>query len=436
MRQRRVGLVLLCFGSMGIAAAQERAAIPSSLAKQYFAEAAALCKADNGRLWGASLCGAIMFVDPQSHAVVASEADASGKLQPCDGVFVGALPPDQGVANTAVEWAGTRWTQILWPLPEDAGKRRILMAHELFHRIQPQLHLPATQEGDNAHLDTVDGRVRMQLEWRALTRALQASDDAARRRAAIDALVFRAARYQEYPTAAAREQALETNEGIAEYTGVMLGAPSPDAQRMAAIDDLTAHAGDDTFVRSFAYATGPAYGELLDRYAPGWRTRLASGHSISEMLAVALAAPHWDDPVQVAHRRMSAYGGRALHGSEMRRDAAHQRVVATYRAQFIDGQVLVLPLRHMQVQFDPRTLQPLGADGTVYPTLHLSDDWGTLDATSGALIDSDWSRVVVTAPTSTSPTRLEGRGWAIGLKPGWGVSPAERSGDLVLQESH
>ena len=42
MRQRRVGLVLLCFGSMGIAAAQERAAISSSLAKQYFAEAAAL----------------------------------------------------------------------------------------------------------------------------------------------------------------------------------------------------------------------------------------------------------------------------------------------------------------------------------------------------------------------------------------------------------
>ena len=32
-----------------------------------------------------------------------------------------------------------------------------------------------------------------------------------------------------------------------------------------------------TLVRSFAYATGPALGLLLDRWAPGWQRRVASG---------------------------------------------------------------------------------------------------------------------------------------------------------------
>ena len=67
-----------------------------------------------------------MLVDPRSPAVVANVRDAAGVLAARDGVFVGRLPDDQNAANTAVEWSGTRWTQMLWPLPEEAGKRAIL----------------------------------------------------------------------------------------------------------------------------------------------------------------------------------------------------------------------------------------------------------------------------------------------------------------------
>ena len=49
--------------------------------------------------------------------------------------------------------------------------RREFMLHELFHRIQPDLGL-ITLSGQNAHLDTVEGRVWLRLEWRALARAL------------------------------------------------------------------------------------------------------------------------------------------------------------------------------------------------------------------------------------------------------------------------
>ena len=78
----------------------------------------------------------------------------------------------------------------------------------------------------------------------------------------------RAERYRLFPEAAAQEQALEFNEGLAEYTGVRVGNPTPAQQLQAALRDLSGHVEDRSFVRSFAYATGPAYGLLLDRYLP------------------------------------------------------------------------------------------------------------------------------------------------------------------------
>jgi hypothetical protein len=71
------------------------------------------------------------------------------------------------------------------------------------------------------------GDTTCNLEWRALSRALQASTDEERREAAADAVLFRAERYRLFPGAQAQEQALELNEGLAEYTGVRVGNPTP-----------------------------------------------------------------------------------------------------------------------------------------------------------------------------------------------------------------
>ena len=139
-------------------------------------------------------------------------------------VFTGYLPKDQNVANTATEWSGVHWTQLLWPLPDEQSKRDTLIAHELFHRVQDQLKLPNVTSGDNAQLDTVDGRYYLQLEWRALARALDAPIDADRRQAVKSAILFRAERHRLFPQAVQQERALELNEGLAEYTGVRVGS--------------------------------------------------------------------------------------------------------------------------------------------------------------------------------------------------------------------
>jgi hypothetical protein len=411
---------------------QAASAIPLETAKGYFAEAKSICEADHGQLWGVSLCGPLMFADPQSRFVVANQADARGVLKAEGGVFTGTLPSSQNIANTAMEWLGVYWTQVAWPLPEEKHARDTLMAHELFHRIQNQLRLPQLQGGDNRHLDTLDGRYYLQLEWRALARALQASQRGDCKTAIADALVFRNERYKLFPDAATEEHALELNEGLAEYTGVKLGNPTPAEQVKFAISDLTVHASDSTFVRSFAYATGPAYGLLLDQADPAWMRQIREGGTFASMLEASLGITLPVNLDEAARDRAAQYDGQALRAAETERETKRQQAIAKYKALFIDGPTLTLAFRHMNVQFDPRNLQPLGEAGTVYPNMRITDDWGILDASNGALMKADWSAVIVTAPSTTSGNLIKGDGWTLELKPGWKLTAGARQGDYVL----
>ena len=373
-----------------------------------------------------------MFVDPQSRFIVTNQADANGALEAKDGVFIGKLPSTQNVANTAVVWSGVHWTQMQWPLPEDKGARHTLIAHELFHRIQNQLKLPQLKGGDNGHMDSLNGRYYLQLEWRALTLALQATTEGARKAAAMDAMLFRAVRYELFPNAPVQEHALELNEGLAEYTGVKIGNPTVEEQTKAALRDLAIHTSDSTFVRSFAYATGPAYGLLLDIYAPDWRKLIMNGDRMDVLLQKALSFNLPANLQTAATERAQHYDGKILRASETEREAERQRIIASYRAKFIDGTVLILPLRHMNVQFDPRNLQPLGDVGTVYPSMRITDDWGILEAKNGALMKSDWSAVIVSAPVTITEQSIKGDGWTLELKPDWKIVPGVREGNFIL----
>lgn len=404
-------------------------------AQRYFETMQRQCTADHGKLWGVSLCGPVMFVDPVTRRVVANQADPKGALKSDHGVYVGVLPPDVLIANTSIEWEGVRWIQMLWPVAGDEASRRTLFAHEAFHRIQPQV-LPIVAGGDNVQLDTEQGRYTMLLEWRALAAALQASDDADRRARIADALLFRAERYRLFPKAAASENALERNEGVAEYTGVTVGNDTPSTRVAMALKDIRTHADDPSLVRSFAYATGPAYGLLLDRYAPHWRKTLRQGDaSLPQLLASALRLPAAQPSAAGIEQHAARYGGAALLSSEQQRAHEHQQLLDRYKAALVNGPVLAIRLLHMHVQFNPNTVLSLGQAGTVYPHLKIIDDWGTLEAERGALLRGDWRLVTVSAPAAQDGTNVHGAGWQLKLKPGWTLVPGPRHGDWTLRQA-
>src|SRR3990172_7081273 len=111
-------LAYVVIGHAPPAAAQ----VDQQRAQAYFKEAQALCERAGGRPWG-------------------------------------------GGART---WGAVRWDTIAnWP----ARTRGELLLHESFHIVQPQL-VPNGPAGANEHLDAVDGRYWLRLEWRALARAL------------------------------------------------------------------------------------------------------------------------------------------------------------------------------------------------------------------------------------------------------------------------
>jgi len=453
------------------------------IAQQCFQEAQRLCEKDAGRLWGVTLYGPILFADPKTRAVIASQADPEGLLTPQDGVFVGTLPPEETIAGTAKDWAGITWVMLPWPLPKEKRERMHFLAHEMFHRVQPKLGLSAADIGRSAtggtttHLDTRDGRVWMQLEWRALQAALQHSDPE-RRRAITDALTFRAYRRALFPNAAAGERAQETAEGLAEYTGVRLSADSDSAAIERALWNFERAKAWPTLTRSFAYVSGPAYGLLLDRAKPDWRSGLNVSDDLGKLLQQALSldresflsldrespspldresllGPTSSRPKRTppktgrerilapakaakeleaaAKERAKAYEVDELIAAETVRETAKRDLVAKHRRRFVTGPVLIIPIHSMQFQFDPRDIRPLDDLGKVYPKMKMSDAWGILEVTGGALIANDWSKVVVPAPRDPNARPLGGDGWTLELNAGWEVRAGKRTGDYIVK---
>ena len=115
--------------------------IETALASQYFQEAQALCNRDNGKLWGVSLCAPMFFVDRKTRTVVANQADKEGNLTKNGNIFVGQLPANVNIANTATEWAGVKWTMIIFPLPRRQNSpcefdgSRVMASHSKRHRL-------------------------------------------------------------------------------------------------------------------------------------------------------------------------------------------------------------------------------------------------------------------------------------------------------------
>jgi hypothetical protein len=438
MRRGILALMIIALGA-GAAAAQD-AGIDQARAAQYFEEARRLSTADGGRLWGVALYGPMMFVDPGTREMVANQAGTEGELAQHGAVWTGKLPAEIGVANTALQWAGVHWTMVMWPLPANRQPRGALMMHECFHRVQEQIGLPG-RDVVNSQLDTRDGRIWLQMEWRALERALADFDDPVRRVCALtDALLFRAWRRKVFPGAAEKEDALEMNEGLAEYTGQRLANPTLGELRAAAIVTLSGGPNRSSFGRSFAYISGPAYGALLDS-APGstgaWRKELKPDTDIgwvaNRAYRVLLGSPTEAAAISAAR----SYDGDEVIARETERDARRQATLAAARARFVDGPVLILPTtKEINYSFDPNSVTSIDDDMTVYTPVKVTDEWGILQCDGGAVLVHERGRIVrvqTPAPTDPAARPVKMEGCTLELHSGWTVAPGARPGDFVVK---
>lgn len=410
--------------------------IPLDEAAQVFATAKRINARDGGRLWGMTVCGPMFVVDPDTHFVVANQADAQGKLQRAGEVWTGELPKEISPANSATDWAGVKWTMLMWPVTKDPRDRERLVGHECFHRIQADLKLFA-RDAVAGHLDGEAGRIWLQLEWRALERALATGVQETlmqRWEAVNDALMFRNYRRSLIKSAAATENTLEMNEGLCEYTGVRLAGESEADRRAAAIYTLHAGPQKTSFGRSFAYVSGPAYGILLDETAIPWRKKLTPETDWGALLGAAYRArmrvPQEKDVMAAARK----YEGETLIAAEKERAKSLESKMAELRKRFIDGPVLVLPIDdQFGYGFNPNDVTSLDEKSTVYGWARITGNWGVLETANGALMVRENGKIVrVVVPAAKDPEKALSGDWKLELKPGWKIVKRGDAGEQTL----
>jgi hypothetical protein len=364
------------------------------------------------------LDGPIVFVDRESRIAISNQVDSRKTLSPVDGVFTGRIPSDVMIANTAVQWNETKWTMLLWPLPEDRDERRVLLAHEAWHRIQEEIGFPSSGAANN-HLNTLSGRYWLQLEWRALKKALRSSGN--QQTAAItDAICFRLHRNRLFPGSQEQERAMELHEGLAEYTGVRL-ALDPAKGITRTISHLENRPAElETFVRSFAYVSGPSYGLLLDQLMPDWVSKVTAKSDLAGLLRDAIRANIESDLDAEVNQRSQVYGGEELWIAEKSRDEKRIAQIESLTKKYTTGPRLIIPLKEMNMSFNPNELIPLGETGTYYPTLTVADKWGVLKVTGGAMIASDFQSVIVAVPDGFAGS-LKTTNWDLEPNESWNI---------------
>ena len=423
--QRTVAIALLTVAVR--AAASTAPSIPMAAAAAVFARAHALCSADGGRLWGVSLCGPLMLADPRTGAAI-TNTPVSGARR-IGAYYLLTLARNEPIANAPFEYDGIRFAQVTWPPERSKAQEAVNLMHESFHRIQPQLgfvvhgaaNADITISGDPA-LDTEAGRIWLRGEIHALRVALTSSG-AARARALADALRMRAYRHALLPATVAPEHELDIMEGLAESTGIDVGLPP--ARRIAyTLHDMSFVEGAHSYARTFFFAIGPAYSELLDATDPQWRRTVTMQSSIAALAARAYGISVTVPSAQLAQRILDHYGGAAIAAQEAVRAAHRAATRAALRAELVSGRTLRLPLQRFKISFNPSTLTHLGRYGSVYRRVMLSAPWGRITVTHGdALIDATFTALTVAAPPSVAGRTLKGRGWVLRLSPGATVRP-------------
>ncbi len=396
-----------------------------------FDELSQLLKDEKGKFWDHQLYGPMMVVDPNTREFWANQNDKSKSLQADGRVFRGKLEPQYTISNTAFDYKQERWTMVIGPLPENSEVRNALAIHECFHRIQPDVGFTDMIDGNNAHLDDKKARIYLKLELEALKKGMLSNDPAGILFYAEHALWFRKLRHEAYENAAAAENKLEINEGLAEYTGLMLGFDHGEKRMLHLQNKIDNAFQQPSFVRSFAYYTVPAYGILLSQIKSQWHLTVDINTNLTNYFIDAFNVEfpeHLSDKILDIQ---DEYNYTLIESQETAREKSMLAEINKYKQRLLADSFLVIPLIQMNFSFDPSNVLVMGEEGKVYPTTTIVDNWGKLEVSKGALINNDWNKVNISKPLQFTDSLITGDGWSLRLVENWKVEA--KNGNYIVE---
>jgi hypothetical protein len=391
-------------------------------AKKYFSEADSLSKIDGQSLWGTELYGPAMFVFPESRTAIANKTDQSNTFVEKNGLYIGRLPDDLPVANTAVQWDGEKWTMINWHAVSQADfySRNKLFFHECWHRIQDQLGIPAVMSR-NKHLDALEGAVSLKLEMTALKHALLASETDLKTRHLKNALILRRQRNILFDDN--NENEFEIHEGLPEYTGYLLCGLEKKSLPLIVARQIESSLQKEGFVNSFAYITGPAYCLLYDQTGLDWQKKIVTGKTLHDVGIDFIGDKTLLNSNKTEiHEFIDYYEAEELIKNEEKRFFQQKQLADEYKRKILDSGRLIIPNNNLKFSFNPQEKQiPVEPFGIVYKTMEIRGEWGVLKITDGVLLANDWSAFIVPAPELLNGNVFFKSGYDLKLNKEWAV---------------
>lgn len=400
-------------------------------AGEYFRKIEAVCKKDNGNLWAENLYGPVMFVDGKNRAVYTNMPDREGLLKARDGIFTGILPDERIITNNVIDFGGVRYAMV--PLPDTEDEYRILTraVHSLFHCYQER-HTLKPLTFSTRHLNEKNARLYLKLEWKALTKAI-GSDNEVRRQSIRDALVFREARRELFPDAAADENKFENYEGLATFTSIKLCTSSNDEMRKRILEYLDRIYKNTSYVWGYGFVHGALYATLLDdkgfEFKQIQQSDFDLGHATLKAYDVAIPEVCRD----IAGSLAMNYDINAIMAEENERNARINEHTRRIVSSYFEKPVMTVTMESPNFSFEPEDISFLDTLGTLYEKLRVSDNWGRLAVDKGgALLTNDLHLLRLSARDITvERNHIYGDGWHMILNDGWQAVP-EGNGNYII----
>ena len=421
---------LVTFTSLFLCLGAANAQLPELTTEQaalYFKEVKTICDRDNGKLWGKNLWAPTLFINPIDYTLIANEQDANGEFSLKNGIYTGSYPKDKIIANSTTTLNGKSWVMVVQPLPDDEYTRNQLVVHEMFHYLQDILGLSSGSYNNN-HLDEMDARIYLKLEWAALNKAIEADNPQSAKEAIKDAIIFRTYRRSLYPNVAKDENMFEVQEGLAEYTSHKLCSNTHEEFKQHVLRMGKMAWNNESFVRSFGYYSGLAYAYLLD--GGDWQKCLKYDTDLAALLKLDRGIEADEQQAESLQlQRRSLYGYDSIYATELALKQKKDEAYAVNKQKFVEGETLTINLLNPNVGFDPNNLQAFGNAGTVYPTINLLDSWGSLVVDGGGcLLSNDWRTATLSAKNISydGVKVVKGDGWELVLNGGYRLVKEEK----------
>ncbi len=245
---------------------------------------------------------------------------------------------------------------------------------------------------------------------------------------------MRVYRHSLFPDSKEQEIAVELNEGLAESTGIEAALNTRKARIKATINEIKKIDSLSNYVRTFAYATGPAYAVFLNIADPGWRRHVTPAFkfatAISKVDSIPMPSPNKTEAMAAIDR----HGGKKIIAQENKRAKKIAAQNKRYNKEFIKGSIISFPIIHSKRSFNVRHITHFKGHGNVYGILTDHDVWGVLKVQDGdALLLPNKSKIVLPIDHKMSGRNLSGDGWKATLNKDYKLAPdSSRSGSYVV----